>query len=260
MAKTRAAVVALARSWIGKKESDGSYKSIIDIYNGYSGELPRGAKMEYGWAWCACTWSALAIKLGYTDIMPIEISCGFLVDAAKKMEIWVEDDAYVPDPGDAILYDWQDTGEGDCTGWPDHVGVVECIDRSTGLMSIIEGNYQDSVKRRQIRVNARYIRGYICPKYDSAGKASGSKKAAATTTGSLCKTAQWAGKVTASSLNVRTWGGQENPTIKSWPCLCKGNLVDVCDSVKAKDGSVWYYIRIDGRIYGFVHSSYIAKA
>jgi len=30
--------------------------------------------------------------------------------------------------------------------------------------------------------------------------------------------------------------------------------------VKAKDGSVWYYIRIDGRIYGFVHSAYIAKA
>ena len=42
--------------------------------------------MEYSWPWCACTWSALAIKLGYTDIMPIEISCPELIIAAKKME------------------------------------------------------------------------------------------------------------------------------------------------------------------------------
>lgn len=264
MAKTRAAVVALAQSWLGKKESDGSYKEIIDIYNGYKGTLPRNTKMSYGWAWCACTWSALAVKLGYTDIMPIEISCGNLVAKAKEMGIWAEDDAYVPDPGDAILYDWDDNGVGDCTGWPDHIGTVETVNRSTGVMTIIEGNFNDAVQRRTIKVNARYIRGYICPKYDAAGTSSGSssesQKPAASSGGGICKTPQWVGKVTATSLNVRSWAGTENPNIKSWPYLYKGNLVDVCDSVKAKDGSVWYYIRIDGRIYGFVHSAYIAKA
>ena len=30
--RTRSAVVALAQSWLGKNEADGSYKSIIDIY------------------------------------------------------------------------------------------------------------------------------------------------------------------------------------------------------------------------------------
>ena len=180
------------------------------------------------------------------------------------MGIWVENDAYVPDPGDAILYDWDDNGVGDCTGWPDHIGTVETVNRNTGVMTIIEGNFNDAVQRRTIKVNARYIRGYICPKYDAAGtgsgSSSGSQKPAASSGGGICKTPQWVGKVTATSLNVRSWAGTENPNIKSWPYLYKDNLVDVCDSVKARDGSVWYYIRIDGRIYGFVHSAYIAKA
>lgn len=77
--------------------------------------------------------------------------------------------------------------------------------------------------------------------------------------GVITKTPQWTGKVTADSLNVRTWAGVNNPLIKSWPRLGRGNLVDVCDVVNAVDGSRWYYIRIDGRIYGFVHSAYIAK-
>lgn len=78
--------------------------------------------------------------------------------------------------------------------------------------------------------------------------------------GIITKTPQWVGKVTASVLNVRTWAGVNNPKIKSYPTLKKGNLVDVCDVVNAVDGSRWYYIRINGRVYGFVHSAYIKKA
>lgn len=82
--KSRSAVVNLMNSWDGKKESDGSFKSIIDIYNSLPIEqLPRNIQMSYDWEWCACTWSALAIKLGYTDIMPIEISCSRLIAKAK---------------------------------------------------------------------------------------------------------------------------------------------------------------------------------
>lgn len=73
------------------------------------------------------------------------------------------------------------------------------------------------------------------------------------------KTPKWVGKVTANTLNVRSWAGVNNPTIKSWPQLGDGNLVDVCDTVIAADGSRWYYIRIAGQYYGFVHSAYIAR-
>lgn len=169
MSKTRSAVVALAQSWIGKNKADGSYKTIIDTYNSYTGRFPRGTKMRYDWPWCAATWSALAVKLGYTDIMPIEISCYYLIAAARTMGIWVENDAYIPLPGDAVLYDWEDSGKGDNTGTPDHIGIVEKVNGST--ITVIEGNYSNAVKRRNLAVNGRYIRGYICPKYDRAGTA-----------------------------------------------------------------------------------------
>lgn len=165
MSYSRQAVVNLAKSWLGKNEIDGSYKEIIDIYNSYMGPLPRGLKMSYDWAWCAATWSALAVKLGYTPIMPIEISCYYIIEAAKRMGCWVEDDAYIPSPGDAVLYDWQDSGVGDNTGNPDHIGTVEYV--SGGYMVVDEGNYNDAVKRRTISINGRYIRGFITPKYDS---------------------------------------------------------------------------------------------
>lgn len=167
--KSRAAVVNLVNSWLGKNESDGSYKSIIDIYNSFTGAFPRGTKMQYGWAWCACTWSALAIKLGYISIMPIEISCFYLIEAAKKMGIWVEDDAYVPSPGDAVLYDWQDNGVGDNTGIPDHIGTVTEVYKSADNFVVVEGNYSNAVKKRTLSINGRYIRGFITPKYDEEG-------------------------------------------------------------------------------------------
>lgn len=162
---SRQKVVDLVTSWEGKKESDGSYKSIIDLYNSKA-PWPR-TKMEYGWPWCACTWSALAKALGYTAIMPIEISCYYLIEAAKKMGCWVENDAYVPSPADAILYDWQDNGVGDNTGTPDHVGTVIYVNKSAGYMVVEEGNYSNSVKRRTISINGKYIRGFITPKYTS---------------------------------------------------------------------------------------------
>lgn len=90
------------------------------------------------------------------------------------------------------------------------------------------------------------------------------KKAASTagsssTAGAPNRTPQWVGRVTASALNVRTWAGAENPRLTSWPLLHKGNLVDVCDTVKAKNGTNWYFVRIAGRIYGFVAAQYIVK-
>ena len=73
------------------------------------------------------------------------------------------------------------------------------------------------------------------------------------------KTPKWVGQVTATSLNVRTWAGTENPNIKSYPRLGYSNKIDVCDTVKAKDGSTWYYVRIAGKYYGFVSAKYIKK-
>lgn len=169
VARSRAKVAALVNSWLGLNEADGSYKKIIDIYNSQS-VLPRGTKMQYGWAWCAATWSAIAIKLGYTDIMPVEMSCSKLIEQAKKMNIWVETDGYIPNIGDACLYYWKDDKSNyattDCIGAPDHIGTVTYVNKSSGYFVVTEGNYSNSVKKRTVDVNGRYIRGFICPRYD----------------------------------------------------------------------------------------------
>lgn len=77
-------------------------------------------------------------------------------------------------------------------------------------------------------------------------------------TGNLNKSVKWTGTVVASNgLNVRTWAGTEYGTCSFSP-LKNGTSVGVCDSAKAKDGSVWYFISYGGK-YGFVHSNYVKK-
>lgn len=162
--KYRETIVKQAKEWVGKKESDGSFKEIIDIYNSQK-KLPRGYKMKYTDHWCATFVTAVAIKCGYTSIIPPECGCEPMINLFKKMNRWVEDDRYEPQAGDIIFYDWNDSGKGDNKGWSDHVGIVETV--HNGLMTIIEGNISEKVGRRSIRVNGKYIRGYGVPKYDA---------------------------------------------------------------------------------------------
>lgn len=169
MSCTRSEIISKAQSWLGLNEYNGSHKQIIDIYNSHR-PLARGYRLLYTDPWCAGTVSALAIACDATDILPTEVGCGHYIDLCKKMGIWEESDCYVPDPGDIVLYDWGDSGRGDNLGSPDHVGIVEKCDGST--ITVIEGNYSNSVKRRYLEVNGRYIRGFAVPKYDAEDKPS----------------------------------------------------------------------------------------
>lgn len=163
MSKYASKVVNQARAWLGCKESDGSHKKIIDIYNAHT-PLARGYKVKYTDAWCATFVSAVAIACGCTDIIPTECGCGEMVKLFQKLGCWVEADDYAAEPGAIIFYDWQDTGTGDNTGWPDHVGIVESVSGTT--ITVIEGNFANSVKRRYLSVNGRNIRGYGVPRYE----------------------------------------------------------------------------------------------
>lgn len=158
----RSTFVNEARKYIGCKESNGTHKKIIDIYNSHK-PLARGYKVKYTDEWCATFVSAMSVNCGYTSIIPTECSCQKQIDLFKGLGAWREDENYTPKAGDIIYYDWQDSGSGDNTGWSDHVGIVESV--SGGMMTIIEGNYNCQVARRNIKINARYIRGFGVPKY-----------------------------------------------------------------------------------------------
>ena len=160
----RQKVVAAAKAWLGCNEADGSHRKIIDLYNSHK-PLARGYKLQYSDAWCAGFVSAVAIKLGLTDIMPTEVGVGNMIDLYRRLGRWKEQDSYIPSPGDVIMYAWGDSGVGDCASGASHVGIVVSCDGKT--ITVIEGNYHNAVGYREIAVNGRYIRGFGLPDYAS---------------------------------------------------------------------------------------------
>lgn len=160
----REKVVATAKKHIGCKEGSKEHHAIIDLFNTVK---PDGWKMTYSAAWCAAFATEVLIEaLGAADakkVAPMSANCDNMIRHAKEMGCWVENDAYKPKKGEMVLYDWQDTGYGDDKGGADHVGIVEKV--SGDDITVIEGNYSDMVKRRVIKRNGRYIRGYVTPLY-----------------------------------------------------------------------------------------------
>ncbi|WP_255202609.1 glucosaminidase domain-containing protein [Acutalibacter muris] len=165
--QNRENIVAIAASFYGCKESDGSHKKIIDIYNADK-PLARGYPMKYTDAWCACFVSVVSIQGGATAVMPKEVGCGKMIELYQKLGRWQENDAYVPAPGDVIFYDWNDGANyatTDNTAAPDHVGIVVSVTGST--IKVIEGNMSNAVGYRNLAVNGRYIRGFGLPDFSA---------------------------------------------------------------------------------------------
>ena len=238
MAKTRKAVIDLMNSLVGLNEKDGSFKVIIDTYNKLR---PAGSyKMKYTDSWCACTISTVSLVNDMADIIPIDVSCGKMIEKAKKMGIWVENDAFVAQPGDIIMYDWGDSGKGDCTGWPDHVGLVVDTDGTT--MTIVEGNKSECVGTRKLKYNSKNIRGFIVPKY--ADGATQTPKPVTPKTESLYKA-----RVTASALWVRA-GASTN--FGKVGCLRQNTIVQVYEQKKG-------WGRIDPKLNKWISLKYTAK-
>lgn len=260
--QARQKVVGIMQGWVGLKRSDRSHAPIIDTYNEHT-PRPRGYKVSYTDAYCATTTSAAAIKAGFTDIIPVECSCYYLIEKAKAMGIWQENDAHIPKPGDEVLYDWDDGpnfATTDNQGTPEHVGMVEAISGST--IRVIEGNMSGGVVgRRNLQINGRYIRGFICPDYTSKAteqEPDAPQPGSTATGGGLSRETKWKGKTT-TALKVRKWAGTENGECSFSP-LKDGEEISVCDEIQAADGSRWYYIKNKAGKYGFVSAKYITAA
>ena len=165
----RARVCRQAEQWLGCRESDGSHRPIIDLYNRIR-PLPRGYKMRYDDPWCAAFVSAVGAACGLTDTILPECGCEPMIALYQAAGRWEEADDAAPRPGDLIFYDWEDSGAGDCVGAADHVGLV--TENDDDLLTVIEGNLSDAVGSRKIYAGARFVRGYARPDYLSAALAS----------------------------------------------------------------------------------------
>ena len=158
-------VAGIMVSWEGAARGDSRHAEILGIYNGYK-PLARGYAVQKNDAYCATTASAAYIKAGIAKYTGTECGVGQWVEIARQKGIWVENDAYTPKVGDAICYDWDDSGSGDNLGYPDHVGIVISVSGTSFV--VLEGNINGGkVGRRNMQVNGRYIRGFICPDFDA---------------------------------------------------------------------------------------------
>lgn len=249
----RQKVVSTIEGWIGCKESDGSHKKVLDVYNSHK-PLPRGVKMLTSYAWCAATVSAAFIKAGLTDIGFVECSCSKMIELYKAKGRWKEDDSYVPQPGDLVMYDWDDNGAGDCTGAPEHVGMVVSV--ANKVIRVIEGNKNDAVEYRNLSVNGRYIRGYCLPDY--ASKATRTEAQPSPIKIAAAKSFERAYAktytVTASALNLRSGAGTDKQIIKSLP---QGTKV-TCYGYYTQNGTtVWLYVKAADGTLGFCSKKYL---
>lgn len=164
MGATAQDVLNVMRSWLGFSEYNGKFKIIIDLYN-RTKPLPRGYAVKYTDEWCDTTVSAAAIKAGAQDIIGRECGCEQHIAIFKEKGIWIEDGTIRPEPGYVIVYNWGDFTQPN-DGYSDHIGYVESV--SENIITVIEGNKNVSVERRNIPVGWGYIRGYAKPKYDNS--------------------------------------------------------------------------------------------
>ena len=152
-------------SWKGAVRGSATHKKILEIYNNKT----TGYKVQVSDAWCAATASAAYINAGVDKWTGINCSCNAWINDAKKRGIWVENDAYVPKIGDAVMYDWDDSSTDfsrkDNLGQAEHVGIVTSV--SGTVFYVTEGNKgsASSVDVRKMNVNGRYIRGFIAPNF-----------------------------------------------------------------------------------------------
>ena len=249
----RQKVVAIMQGWLGYNETNGNHKKIIDIYNGHK-PLARGYAVRYTDEWCATAVSAAFIQAGLTSIGFTECSCTKMIELYKAKGRWMERDDYTPKPGDVIMYDWEDSGRGDNTGTPNHVGLVTAVNGTA--ITVIEGNKGQSVAYRAMNVNGRYIRGYCLPDYASKAGATEAKPASIKIAAakSFDRTYAKTYTVTASALNLRSGAGTDRPIIKSMP---KGAKVTCYGYYTKYNATVWLYVKDQDGALGYCSKKYL---
>ncbi len=163
-AQKRQLLIATAEAWLGCKDTDGSHRPIIDLYNSHR-PLAENYTVTYTDKWCATFVSAAAIQCGMTDIIPTECGCHRQIGLFRAMGCWEEADTYIPLPGDVIYYSEKGADEAENTGWSDHVGIV--VGTSDKHIKVLEGNYNGEVQYRYVRLDDPTIRGYGLPDYSA---------------------------------------------------------------------------------------------
>lgn len=142
------------------RENSIEHKHIIDTYNRIK-PLPVGYKVKYSDSWCA-VFVSFCFRVFFPDVVfPYECSCSRMVAKIKEMytqKLHIKGKksmiGYKPKSGDVVFYRFH-------IGQIDHIGII--INATPVSMLVIEGNYSDSVKVREVKYDDFHIYGYFEP-------------------------------------------------------------------------------------------------
>lgn len=159
----RERVVGIALGLLGIREGTKEFEEKIrGVYNAQK-PLPIGHKLSKTDPWCAAYVTVVGILAEISDIILPECSCSRMIELYKAKGQWMEADNYDGQIGDILMWDWQDKGVGDCTGAPDHVGIL--VEKDGDNWKVAEGNFDNQVKLRPVRRDQIHIRGWCLPDY-----------------------------------------------------------------------------------------------
>lgn len=171
--------VNTAIKYLNVTTGSSTHKSLVDYYNKNVAPIVtgkhKGITLSVNSYWCAMFVSVIGKMCGLDRIIYFDCGCISMLDKYKPIGGWVENDAYIPNIGDLVLYDWDDNGYGDCNigNDADHIGIVVKVNEKEGWFKAIEGNMgaePTKVGYRTMKINGRFIRGFIIPDFKSMTK------------------------------------------------------------------------------------------
>lgn len=147
-------------SYNNTRENSTEHHFIVDTYNRIT-PLPVGYKVSYTDSWCA-VFVSFCFRVFFPDIVfPYECSCERMVKKIKELyphKLHIKGKksmgGYNPKSGDVVFYRFH-------IGRIDHIGII--INATPVSMLVIEGNYSDSVKIREVKYDDFLIYGYFEP-------------------------------------------------------------------------------------------------
>lgn len=170
-------IIKVAKKYEGCRKYSDRHRKLIQIFNTVK---PNGYTAHISDPWCAEGISAWAIEAYGKDnakkYFPLSASVPDMVEKAKKLGIWKESDKTIPVDGYWLAYDWQDSGKGDNTGSPDHIGLVIKVEKNKFTVLECNKGVESKCGTRVMDINGKYIRGYITPHYNKVEKSADAER------------------------------------------------------------------------------------
>lgn len=148
-----AAIVEVAKSQVGVREK--AYNNVKYNTWFYGQEVRDKNSRSTNHAWCVVFISWCADRAGIpTSVVPKTAGVWYIYEFYKDLGLYhTRKSGYVPNPGDIVIF--SNIG---------HAGIVESVSGST--VTVIEGNYSDSVVRNTYSIKSSKIAGYASPDYN----------------------------------------------------------------------------------------------